>query len=1089
MPCLTPNGLPFSTVRGGSVTGLEALLFQALDKDTLDVANLSPGELRNLAGNAMTSTVVGAVTAAALNIFHKILDPGTGVKPNVARLLADLKKDNKLLKVESDPSNHHKLSVEEAIAWASVTCRLCYCEGRHEVTADPIQQCTVCRHTTCITCGKNPKHCYEPMDKHFISARKYPSEFANVIKECIPMLVRFDFNENLPEIVDLIRQMGENRPKGFTEMTWATTINAIRNAWSSEVHFREIIRAECWHIHFNSPLTEDFPGARLELVISDHRVEWLLYATVPSIEPLSSDRRKYLEKFPCARMLPIGNDITEGLWELYMPQLQNIRALFKSKGELVKSYDARVGLPSCSEARVWDKFSLVVLDSNSHKFERDIVGDYEHSSACGQAYCSLYVLMSTEQSKLPLFLIFDHEKSLRNPGKDSFIFTSDIRRLEYGEYRRSFGRLPPHWLPAGTANIIVLPEKSLMEREALISVDGHWVKCSDISMDLSNHLTVVYHKLQEVRLGLQHISCNSQQTVFVCVAELPHRINDRWIRNTWTELKKSSEVKFFKEFRWLLERGLVASGHRQKNANWQMTPGIKGLCSSCAPIAPKLMWAYTENNKQTPFEDPTDARDYEHSLKARPLPLTVRYHIDSADKIEINVGINPGTLLHRALGQLALTGNTDNIKVSWRLITDDNTTPKPQFKPLALLSSQNEEPAQQPLGIQKHIMRLDQLKNLAWIINQERGPKPFIEEAIVEERVTHINHRLEAKATREVLVAGGVLAHEVGFGKTLSILGLIYSQSSWDEHQAQIVVPGRISIKATVVFCPPHLVGQWQTEVEKFLPSTAASVLVIGTVQKFKALTILDLQASSIIIVNWKIVQNEAYTMLMAQFAGIVEPDARTSARALRSWYATALEKIGQNVEKLKSSPETFGDYLVDEFEKNKSSAQSTEAYIPSKRLTGAAYMNNVSNSSDGDEEPGKKRKRKRAPKAPVLKARANVFRFENAAMTLDHNKIKCPLFEMLSFSRVVIDEYTYLEGKDDWKQVLIVLESTRAWHKWLLSGTPPMGGFSDIKTMGKLIGVNLGINDYSLMKSDELNRELKDMTGTSRSFDISQIY
>ena len=1176
MPCITPTGFPFITTRGGGITGHESLLFQALDAESLDTVNFSQNELRNMAGNAMTSTVVGAVIVTSLTIFRGILNPGTGAEVNDPGLLPDLKTGDELQLLGCNTAGYRKVSVRKAIKWASESRRLCYCEGRAELATNPLQQCIDCGHTTCTNCGKRPKHNYSHKDNSLPTSRMLPFTFEQKFMERIPMSIRFNFDKSSQLVVELMLKMIQNCPEGIDEDTWASTVEAIEKALSSDVYFREIRRAESWHVHFSSPLVEGL-GSRLELVISDHSAEWLLYATVPSTEPLNSKRRQFLEKFPCARMRPCGDDLVKGIWELYMPELKLVDAVIKGKGKLVDSYKVKIGLEEVTKTRVWDKCSVELLsESDAELFDRDITGDYEHSRGCGQAYDSLHVQVASKGTVSPVFLLFDHEKSLRDPLLDSFIFTDDIRRLEYREYRNAFGRLDPNFHPSGstapeidvtslsktadtsplksdatstpgaeetstsrgedssiayddesstpqtddgstpktevssalqgddnatprgeesskpqvddssatnpTIGLTVLLDEASKERNVVIYRDGHWLFCRELSMNPLNHYNLEYFHLhvknsdpQVKSLNLSKINCHSQRAIFCCKAEDICSISNRWVRGAWTELSKCSEQAFFKEFRWLLEHERVIFDHCGDRSKWQPTFAPKHLCYSCSPDTPKLLWTYTESNKQAPFEDPTDACNYEHAIKARPLALSIRYLIDSNHNMQVQVGMDPATLVHRAWGQLALTGNTKNIEVAWRLITDNDPLSKPVFDALALLNSEDEVPAPQPQGVTRHPLRNEQLRNLAWAVNQERFPKPFIEEAIAEDRITYLNYRSEGKATREVTVPGGVLAHEVGFGKTLVMLGLIDSQSNWDEQHSSDEVEGRISVKATVVFCPPHLANQWYSESKKFLPSIPKDgVLCINTFQKLKGLTIGQFQKAKLIIVNWNIVEGEAYTLAQAQFAGMVEPDTGVSDRAFRSWYSRALEKIGQNVEELKARPATFGTHLSNEFDQDKATTQSTHAVIPSKRVTGSAYKNKSSNSSGKGTS-----KRKLPSKVPTLKERADIFNL--GALAGDYSAAKCPLFELFSFARVIHDEYTYL--RDGMKQVATVLESIGARHRWLLSGTPAMSGFSDIKEMAKLIGVNLGPHDYTLMKSDVLSRERKSMTRKQSGF------
>src|ERR1700733_518360 len=68
--------IPYITNRGGPLLGLEALSMQGLPIDELLLTRESEDNLRDLAGNAMTSTVVGASIIAALCVGVELLQPG-----------------------------------------------------------------------------------------------------------------------------------------------------------------------------------------------------------------------------------------------------------------------------------------------------------------------------------------------------------------------------------------------------------------------------------------------------------------------------------------------------------------------------------------------------------------------------------------------------------------------------------------------------------------------------------------------------------------------------------------------------------------------------------------------------------------------------------------------------------------------------------------------------------------------------------------------------------------------------------------------------------------------------------------------------
>jgi hypothetical protein len=71
--CLAPSGMPWWTSAGRRIQGREALLLQGLPVNRIDLSYLTEANLQDLTGNAMTATVVGAATIAALATFSAYL--------------------------------------------------------------------------------------------------------------------------------------------------------------------------------------------------------------------------------------------------------------------------------------------------------------------------------------------------------------------------------------------------------------------------------------------------------------------------------------------------------------------------------------------------------------------------------------------------------------------------------------------------------------------------------------------------------------------------------------------------------------------------------------------------------------------------------------------------------------------------------------------------------------------------------------------------------------------------------------------------------------------------------------------------------
>jgi site-specific DNA-cytosine methylase len=78
--CLTPTGVPYVSNRGGPLVGEELLLLQGIPADDLLLTKESEDNLKDLAGNAMSTTVVGACMLGALILGHAAIGPGSAGK-------------------------------------------------------------------------------------------------------------------------------------------------------------------------------------------------------------------------------------------------------------------------------------------------------------------------------------------------------------------------------------------------------------------------------------------------------------------------------------------------------------------------------------------------------------------------------------------------------------------------------------------------------------------------------------------------------------------------------------------------------------------------------------------------------------------------------------------------------------------------------------------------------------------------------------------------------------------------------------------------------------------------------------------------
>jgi hypothetical protein len=119
--------------------------------------------------------------------------------------------------------------------------------------------------------------------------------------------------------------------------------------------------------------------------------------------------------------------------------------------------------------------------------------------------------------------------------------------------------------------------------------------------------------------------------------------------------------------------------------------------------------------------------------------------------------------------------------------------------------------------------------------------------------------------------------------------------------------------------------------------------------------------------------------------------------------------------------------------------------------------------AGNDDERPAKKAKR----------ANTDPWKLGSKPVQRDWTEMQAPPFEIFHFSRKVVDEYTYLDGK-----IHSLVTSLTAERQWVLSGTPPIHDFGALKTIAAFLDVHLGVDDDGEGTSAEVKKRRREQTG-----------
>ncbi|PYI05069.1 hypothetical protein BO78DRAFT_387948 [Aspergillus sclerotiicarbonarius CBS 121057] len=1125
--CITPCGIPYITTRGGPLCGLESLALQGLPLDRLFLTRETQRELQDLAGNAMSSTVVGAAVLAALIIGYKVLRRGDQI----------LAHDDRVPKRKgTTPQSGHKMTPKdihlcdivgldalELQDQAASSARYCVCE-RQTATRASILRCTLCQHTVCSECGGNPAHVYERWNG---LARTKPLDFVSRLRRGLParLVVSGLSRDSYTTLVEGITANLAQVTKQFLE--------AITLAVGDEVRLLDIKRSEVWTVCYEGA------HSTLHLVIGESGMTWLFFAKPSNSVPALSMIREILSK-PIARMTPGSASILEGDWEVCAPLSSKQTLYFSGVGPQVPSYEARCGLQIAKfvDSRYWTHIQVEGSEEAVTGLEVDLRGTYDLLPDCGTANACLYK-RSACNGGLPVYLFLDPTK-LGAPKDDSFVFAWEHRRVQGYTRRLTIAEVSRTWrsvkATADPRPVDVYFRQWMRVPAMALNPYAPDTPMSCSRLDAENRICVGRSGCKDANIPLLRFQAPST------AMETP------WKDGSWQVINPTDSPASLKDLCWLLQKAADVSEFQDWNAVGE-TPGVEesagGECA-CVPSKPQILWGRDRRGWIKAYEDPHDAALYARAVKSKPPAFLIFRRIDDQGLGDLRVTLNVQTLLHQAYDRLAGEKRAKGVSFQWRLVPSSYDTRNVSFPKFELASNRNDSLSCQPPGFRLEL-RPEQLRSLSWMISQEDDEiLPFMEEETEEALLPSLMWRAEGRVTVQKTVRGGILADDVGYGKTAITLGLIDSLHGREHRSSPEDIDGFIPSRATLIVVPHVMLQQWQAEIAKFL-GDKLKVLVFVSAASFKRTSIRDILQSDIILVSWSLFNAQGYYEKLQRFTGTPRVP-RAAGRNFDAWFGEAQAALKDQIKILTThGPTALLDSIRLRRQKVQSS-QSNSTYFPSMRLRGKKYVEgnrgwesvtkdglpyaevSSDEASEPEDEPdaetlrvktdqclklrpgkpsgemetglGKHsegdsdgdgtqyedsaaeagqvrpapvskvggRKRKTSDSAAGKKAeKAWDDRKEfNIAKGKDQSweTVRSPLLHAFSFKRLIIDEFTYANPER-----LGPLLALKARSKWVLSGTPPLNDFADVNTIAPFLGVHLGVDEDDFLSQ---NKRLK---------------
>ena len=1056
------------------MVGAEALSLQGIPRERLILNRESSRQLIDLTGNAMTTTVVGAAILAAFISCSEILVQRfkQQIKPLesptvVPQLISPLKYEPRWLLAQVDLTTDRRRSITmdkiRLLAFASI--RLCSCENLILNASQTFSQCSRCGHTSCDSCGKKPEHHYVKIGP--IIGRKDTSaiEFEQLIRKALPPRLA------ICNIVSTHKEVASDSHRHFGA-DYTEAIDAI----TEEFCLISIKRGRGWSITYENQRSRlllvcerrwdgrILGSEKINDPASAVSVQWQLYAKPKPELPANSRIREEL-LHPVAR-LTCSESLFDGQWEIRVIQDQSLTLEVVGKGTAIPSWEKNQGLedPLFKNRKVWPCIEIRLragsLSSISTSLKK-VLGTYEWLPKCGTACGSLHVKLNPKSpsTEEPMFLFHD-QAPIDNASHDSFVFANQHHKIGLKEAREVLLKVSSSWRPSAADEVST----------ANCKIPSRWISVG--------HLQLEEHAPDDLR------------NVYLATAETPLQVNSTpcdasGLPVLWSEFPKTSQIlkkldlKTRKRFglvkdpfslerlSWLLK----TAGYALGSERWQYIAPIDGIvdrCERCAPKPPPVSWQTVKLRKGEqlrPFEDVAEACNYERNVKAAPEAATAELSYDEHSAlVALRVDFNILTLLHKAVAALSESRGCPVMPstMQWRAVVDYGHHYPVSFPQVQLKNCQGHIPTSQPpsfLEMRKtddvHPLLYDyQLKSLDWMIQREEDEKDiWHEQEIVEAPVAAMDIRLEAKVTADRRVRGGVLADDVGYGKTALVVALIDQHFQKTKSEAppcfRAGFDEMIPLKATLILVPKNLVGQWEAEIKKFVGKTY-EVLTLTKDNFVQESNVSGLQRAHIILAAWDLFDDD-YFMELARMSRA--PHTPVSAgRGFEEWFKMAQEDLKKLV---KESDGLQPGSLRKAWDKLK--PQKYKKFIP----LSTRNKKGRKTSANTDEEPDPKR-----------------TKIQDQDVSNNESEAPRDLFAALHlflFNRIVVDEFGYIKAKQ-----VPAVTAFQAHRRWILSGTPPHNTFAGVSSMAKLIGTTIGVPDDAEVRYQKVRDATEEISGES---------
>ncbi|KAJ0163636.1 hypothetical protein CTA2_2669 [Colletotrichum tanaceti] len=712
----------------------------------------------------------------------------------------------------------------------------------------------------------------------------------------------------------------------------------------------------------------------------------------------------------------------------------------------------------------------------------DIDGDFSYTQSCGTPFGLLYTRKDSDRSRVYHML---HVNRTTPAEDDRWVLTTNPRKLEPDESRDiicEFAQDYVHFLhgedPNSTRQVSATvpgvwkslqPEYRLTVAERHSALTVRFCNPMEQATDSDNCQSTLPSILVRMDNTDMHYPVRSLPVQWAAHADLIDANHEPWVTVAPHEAKDALAL-FSSALNKIKDASQVFHQGRCLAANNIPLDLVASRCDCLSELV-KILHRWDENGNIERIEDQQTAARTDRGLQQRPAPYEIQAYINpdvgGSGRLSIlnfRILLNPKVLAHRCLGHFPARNDAmsalvrsprgfGTYDVQFEFVDPSLKELRPlkeSMLPVKRGDFPLDNPRQPPNFARNQMtLRRDQWEAVQWMLKREHAIDPFLEKEFEECLLPSVNVRLQGTATLENRSHCGVLAHDIGYGKTVVTLGLVdFSTAdaanearSIDERAAHLGADCLIHLKATLVIVPPHIVGQWANEAARFVGRDSRGhgngLLTTHVITRPADVVREKMIAADIIIVSTTFISSDKNLEKLASVSKLPPIHHKKSAlkgQDHRDWYSEATETIRQSGFDF-LNPDSLDIAHLDTVLQNRRDGTNDWIQMVEDKNVGPSNRKTQTTS---------------AKKRAVASKSSSKAKAATAIDVLEAFK-KGELLEMYTFQRAVLDEFSYENTP-----VAVFLEKVVASAKWILSGTPPTVDLGRICDIGTLLNVHV---------------------------------